>query len=300
MPVAAAASTCVIVTPATALTSSRPTSRSGGTYRSNGITTKAPPAPSSPATNAPENPSATRVAPNATVTGARALAQARVIRGEVRELLVGDRLEQGLQRLERVVARVPPVRFEQRHLRPEIAGRLARDVRNALGLIALARGAVADDALDRDRAAALDGGRVGPDRRRPPRLRREVRGDVVEAELEHLLRVRLHLRRRPPARGVVLDGLLEVPGRHAREHGHRVGRALAARPVAGAADERLGGARHVQRTRPGGAREREHEDQRQDGRHRALPFRRPSRARRSRCWSPTRSRAAPTAPTGRG
>src|SRR3989442_447068 len=73
MPADAATSTCAIVTPATALTSSWPTARSGGTQRSTGIITKAPPAPSSPATNAPAHPSPSNATPNAGGRGGAAI-----------------------------------------------------------------------------------------------------------------------------------------------------------------------------------------------------------------------------------
>src|SRR5438445_103527 len=56
-----------------------------------------------------------------------------------------------------------------------------------------------------------------------------------------------------PARGVVLDRFLEVPGRDARDDRHRVGRALAARAVTRAAGQRLGGAGPVERSGRGDA-----------------------------------------------
>src|SRR5437762_2728366 len=82
---------------------------------------------------------------------------------------------------------------------------------------------------------------------------RVVRREVVNARLDHVLRIRLHLGRWPPAPGVVLDRFLEVPGRDARDDRHRVGRALAARAVTRAAGERLGGAGPVERSGRGDA-----------------------------------------------
>src|SRR5438093_7771159 len=90
--------------------------------------TIAPPTPSRPATNAPTNPSASRVRANASVTGSApnlvgpALAQARVVRREIPDLVVRDRLHQRFERLERLIRGVPAVGLEQEHLVPEIAG----------------------------------------------------------------------------------------------------------------------------------------------------------------------------------
>src|SRR2546425_4780552 len=66
--------------------------------------TIAPPTPSRPATNAPTNPSASRVRANASVTGSApnlvgpALTQARVVRREIPDLVVRDRLHQRFER----------------------------------------------------------------------------------------------------------------------------------------------------------------------------------------------------------
>src|SRR6267143_3361658 len=299
MPTDAAASTCAIVTPVTALTSSWPTPRSGGMYRSNGIMTKAPPAPSNPATNAPQNPTTSRVTPSAMVTGEPTLPEARIEAREVGDLLVGERLEERLQRLERLVARAPPVRLEEEHLVLQVTRRLPCDVGNALGWVALARGRMAADALAGRRAPALDGRGIGAYVRRPPRLAGEVRRDLVHAELEDLFRIGFHLGRKATAGRVVVDGLLQIPRRHAREDRHHVRRALAALTVTRAAHDRLRGARRVERPRRGARGDREHDEHCESGPHRLFLSAGVNRARRSRCWSPTRPRAAPTARIGR-
>src|SRR5207244_7802194 len=100
--------------------------------------TIAPPTPSRPATNAPTNPSASRVRANASVTGfvpnfvGPALAQARVVRREIPDLVVRDRLHQRFERLERLIRGVPAVGLEQEHLVPEIAGGLPAQVGTTL------------------------------------------------------------------------------------------------------------------------------------------------------------------------
>src|ERR1051326_2463859 len=95
----------------------------------------APPTPSVPETSAPTIPRAKSVSAKATV---RRLALRRVVGGEVRELLVGNRLHERLQRLQRVVAGAAAIRLEQEHLRLEIRRRLAGEVGHALRGIALA------------------------------------------------------------------------------------------------------------------------------------------------------------------
>src|SRR5262245_43911153 len=249
--------------------------------------TKAPPAPSSPATKAPANPRARSVMTKARVTppaepAAAALrprdnrwrlSDARPVRRQIRELLVGYRLHQRLHHLELRVARAPLVRLEQQHLILEIAGRLTREIGHTLRRVALARGAVAERALCRRLPAALDRRGIGRQRRRGALLRGEVRGDVVEAELDDLLGVGLHLRRDPLAGREVLDRLLEVPGRHACEDRHGVRLALAGESVAGAADQRRGGAWAIER--PGRRRAGEGEEQQADEcdrRHVEVPF----------------------------
>src|SRR4029453_12225145 len=187
--------------------------------------TKAPPAPSSPATKAPANPSARSVTAKARVTPPAGpataalrprdsrwrLPDARPVRRHVGELLVGNRRHQRLDHFELSVARAPLVRLEEQLLVLEIAGRLTRQIGNALRRVAFARGAVAERALRGRLAPALDGRGIGRHRRRRALLRGEVGGDVVEAELDDLLGVGLHLRRRPLAGREVLDRLLEEP-----------------------------------------------------------------------------------------
>src|ERR687888_122806 len=133
MPEAAATKTCTIVTAVTVLTSRRPTSRSGGTYRSSGIMTMAPPTPTRPDTNAPARLSATRV--RRKVTPSR-LPQAGIVGGHVAERLVGDRLENGLHLRQRLVAGAALVSLEQKELVLEVASGLARDGRPELGRVA--------------------------------------------------------------------------------------------------------------------------------------------------------------------
>src|SRR5262249_23621511 len=134
--------------------------------------TKAPPAPSSPATKAPANPSTRSVTAKAKVTpsaepataalrprdGRWRLPDARPVRRQVGELLVGNRRHQRLDHLELSVARAPLVRLEEQHLVLEVAGRLTRQIGNALRRIPFARGAGAARAL-RGRLAPALGGR---------------------------------------------------------------------------------------------------------------------------------------------
>src|SRR5262249_60633838 len=114
------------------------------------------------------------------------LPDARPVRREIGELLVGNRRHQRLDRLELSVARAPLVRLEEQHLVLEITRRLARQIGNALRRITLARGAVAERALRGRLAPPLDGRGIGRQRRRRALLRGEVGGDVVEAELDDL------------------------------------------------------------------------------------------------------------------
>src|SRR5436309_4532759 len=180
--------------------------------------TIAPPTPSRPATNAPPNPSASRVRANASVTGSApslvgpALTQARVVRPEIPDLVVRDRLHQRFERLERLIRGVPAVGLEQEHLVPEIAGGLPAQVGTTLRGIPSAGLAVANRALLGRRATPFDGCGVRPHRRGLARLAREVGGEVVNARLDHVLCIRLHLGRWPPARGVVLDRFLKYQG----------------------------------------------------------------------------------------
>src|SRR5438093_1335877 len=99
---------------------------------------------------------------------------------------------------------------------------------------------------------------------------RPVCGQV--AELHDHLRVGLHLGRRPLAGRIVLDRLLEVPGRDPGDDRHGVRRALAAQAVAGAAGERAGGARRVERSGGDGGGEEEQEQEAEEGRHRVLLY----------------------------
>ena len=132
---------------------------------------------------------------------------------------------------------------------------------------------MADGALRGRRAPALDRRRVELDRGRGARLTGEVRRDLVDAELHDHLRVGLHLGRRALAGRVVLDRLLEVPGRDPGEDRHRVRRALPAEAVAGAAGQGTGGARRVERSgSDGGSQQEEEEEEADEGRHRVLPF----------------------------
>src|SRR2546426_488608 len=269
----------------------------------------APPIPRSPEKKAPRNPTPTRVAASERVTRpaapARApdrsawLPDARPVGRQVGELLVGNRSHQRLQRLELIVGRAAPVGLEEQHLVAEISRRLAREIGDPSGWVALARHPVADRALDRGGATALDRRGLWLDRRRGARLRREVGGHVVHAELENLFRVGLHLGRLPLAGRVVLDRLLEVPGGDAREDRHRVRLALAAEAVAGAADKCLGRAGTVERAGRGGAGDGDHEEQAHDEGHRVVLSHRASRACPARCCWPNPRRSAPTSPTGR-
>src|SRR3990170_6028436 len=72
-----------------------------------------------------------------------ALPEARVVGGEITYLLVGNRLHDGLGGLDHVITRAPPVSLEQQDLVLEVPGRLAGEVRDALGRISLAVLAVA-------------------------------------------------------------------------------------------------------------------------------------------------------------
>src|SRR6266849_2406805 len=165
--------------------------------------TRAPPMPRSPEKKAPRNPRPTRVTASGVVTRsaspARArdrtasLPDARPVCRQVGDLLIRDRSHQRLHRLELLVTRAPPVGLEEEHLVPEITRWLAREIGNPFGGISLARDAVAERALDGRGPAALDRRGVELDRRRRARLSREVGGDVVDAELQHHLRVGLHL-----------------------------------------------------------------------------------------------------------
>src|SRR3989441_11510754 len=75
---------------------------------------------------------------NASVTGSArnlvgpALTQARVVRREIPDLVVRDRLHQRFERLERLIRGVPAVGLEQEHLVPEIAGGLPAQVGTTL------------------------------------------------------------------------------------------------------------------------------------------------------------------------
>src|ERR1043166_6277893 len=117
----------------------------------------APPTPTSPDTNAPTKPSATRRIPRSSVT----LPETRVVRREIGERRLRNRLHQRLERRDADVTGIPPVLLEQRHLVGEVARRLAGQARNALGGIPLAVLPVADHALRGGGAAARDRGGVG-------------------------------------------------------------------------------------------------------------------------------------------
>src|SRR5262245_30844378 len=107
--------------------------------------TKAPPAPSSPATKAPANPSKRSVTAKARVTPSAEpataalrprndrwrLPDARPVRRQVGELLVGNGRHQRLDDLELRVARAPLVGLEEQHLVLEITGRLTRQIGNS-------------------------------------------------------------------------------------------------------------------------------------------------------------------------
>src|SRR5947208_14998087 len=99
--------------------------------------TIAPPTPSRPATNAPTNPSASRVRANASVTGSApnsagpALTQARVVRREIPDLVVRDRPHQRFERPERLIRRRPAVGLEHDHPAPTVAGQLPAPARPA-------------------------------------------------------------------------------------------------------------------------------------------------------------------------
>src|SRR5215813_14823744 len=108
----------------------------------------APPTPMMPAMTAPEKLSAASTDRNAAVTPERApstrpLLQARVVRRDVRQRLVGDRPQHGLQLGERRITRAALVRLEEQELVADVAGGLAGDRRDELGRIALALVAVA-------------------------------------------------------------------------------------------------------------------------------------------------------------
>src|SRR3970282_1508357 len=117
-----------------------------------------------------------------------------------------------------------------------------------------ALGVVADGALRGERHPPLDGVLVGLGLKRLFLLLRKVGRDLVQRGLKHVFRVGLHFRGRALSFGIVLDRLLEIGRRHAGQNGHRGARAVPAEAVAGAADQRLGGARRVQRTGRGGER----------------------------------------------
>src|SRR5206468_2767560 len=85
-------------------------------------------------------------------------------------------------------------------------------------------------------------------------LKREPTKIAVDAELDHLLGVRLHLRRRPLAGRVVGDGLLEVLRPQPGQDRHGVAGALAGEAVAGRAVERFHGAGGVERAGAGDGR----------------------------------------------
>src|SRR5436309_9202728 len=174
--------------------------------------TSAPPMPRSPAKNALRRPTPSSVDASASVTRfvwrarerSAPLPDARPVGGQVGELLVRDGLHERLYGLDCVVAWTPPIGLEEQHLVAQITRRLARQIGDALGRVALARGAMADGALRGRRAPALDRRRVELDRGRGARLTGEVRRDLVDAELHDHLRVGLHLGRRALAGRVVL------------------------------------------------------------------------------------------------
>src|SRR2546425_2075043 len=179
---------------------------------------------------------------------------ARVVRRQVAHRVIGQRLHQLLDRLEARIARTPLVLAEQHHLVLQIAGRLTGEIGNELGAIATAIRSVADDAWLGRRAAAARGGGVDRDLGRLALEAAEVRGVIVDAELDHLLGVRLHLRRRPLAGRVVGDCLLEVLRPQPGQDRHGVAGALAGEAVAGRAVERFHGAGGVERAGAGDGR----------------------------------------------
>src|SRR5207244_13435328 len=187
------------VRPAPGFVPSVPRRVGGGASSRSGVTPTPPPTRGRPATNAPTNPSASRVRANASVTGSApnfvgpALTQARVVRREIPDLVVRDRLHQRFERLERLIRGVPAVGLEQEHLVPEIAGGLPAQVGTTLRGIPPAGLAVANRALLGRRATPFDGCVVRPHRRGLARLAREVGGEVVDARLDHVLCIRLHL-----------------------------------------------------------------------------------------------------------
>src|ERR1700752_4866473 len=167
--------------------------------------TMAPPTPMMPATNAPEKLRAASTDRNAAVTperapDARRLLQARVVRRDVRERLVGNRPQHGLQLGERGIARTALVRLEEQELVADVARRLSGDGRDQLGRVALTFVAVARHARRRGDAAAIDRRAVGLARRGLALLGGEVRGTLVHAEEFPLLGERLHLGRHAAAR----------------------------------------------------------------------------------------------------
>src|SRR5215813_13118913 len=111
--------------------------------------TMAPPTPMMPATNAPEKLRAASTDRKAAVTPERApdpprpLLQARVVRRDVRQRLVGNRPQHGLQLGEGGITRAALVGLEEQQLVAEVAGGLPGDGRDQLGCVALALVAVA-------------------------------------------------------------------------------------------------------------------------------------------------------------
>ena len=139
----------------------------------------------------------------------------------------------------RLVPGAPLVLLEEQELAPEIAGRLAGEVRDQSSRGRPSRRLRGTPRTGRRRAPALDGRRVRLDRGRLAGLAREVGGDVVHAEVLGHLRVGLHLRRRPAAGRVVRQRLLQVRGVGAGQDRHRVPAAVPREAVAGAAHEGL-------------------------------------------------------------
>src|SRR5262245_6235559 len=76
-------------------------------------------------------------------------------------------------------------------------------------------------------------------------------GDLVKTEVNNIFRVGLHFRRRPLARSVVIDRLLEIAWRHTGEYGHGIAGTIAIETVARTAYERLRGTWCVERASAG-------------------------------------------------